>query len=199
MIHHGKQSFTAGGAVPTRHECRVLNLSDLSDQERARALEVFERLLPGDSLEIVAKQRPGRFVTELHARYGTRFYWWPLERGPLAWRATLAKPALDAPATVAAVMGADHLRLCRLWGQLERAAELCQIARVHRRSAELSLGLRRYVDIEEAVLFPLLEAQSQMSAAYATAPMRAEHGRIERILDELQKLRTTTIPLKSAN
>lgn len=89
-------------------------------------------------------------------------------------------------------MGADHLRLCGLWGQLERAAELCQIDRVHRRSAELSLGLRRYIDIEEAVLFPLLEAQTQMSAVSATAPMRAEHGGIERILNELHKLRTTT-------
>ncbi len=191
-MHEGIQSFTATGAAPTSHERRVLTLDSLSGQGRTRALEAFERLSPADSLEIVAKQRPGQFVTELRARYGTRFYWWPLERGPLVWRAILAKPALDAPATVAAVMAADHLRLCGLWGQLGRAAELCQIDRVRRCSAELSLGLRRYIDIEEGVLFPLLEAQTQMSAASATIPMRAEHGRIEGILEKLQKLRTTT-------
>ena len=191
-MHEGIQSFTASGAAPMSHERRVLTLDSLSGQGRTRALEAFERLLPGDSLEIVATQRLGQFFAELQADHGTRFYSWPLERGPLVWRAILAKPALDAPATVAAVMAADHLRLCGLWGQLERAAKLCQIDRVHRRSAELSLGLRRYIDIEEAVLFPLLEAQTQMSAASATRPMRAEHAGIELILEKLQKLRTTT-------
>lgn len=190
-MHEGTR-FIASEAVPTSHEHRVLDLGYLSDDERARALEAFERLSPGDSLEIVTKRREGQLVADLQARYGTGFYWWPLERGPVVWRVILAKPALNAPETVAAMMGADHLRLCGLWGLPERAAELCQIDRVHRRSAELSLGLRRYIDIEEAILFPLLEAQTQMNAAIATAPMRAEHAGIERILDELHKLRTTT-------
>jgi uncharacterized protein (DUF2249 family) len=191
-MHEEIESFAAGETAPRGPECRALNLGYRSDRERARALEAFERLSPGDRLEIVANQRQGQLVAELQARYGTRFYWWPLQRGPLAWRMALAKPALDAPATVAAMMGADHLRLCRLWDELERAAELRQIDRVRRRSADLSLGLRRYIDIEEAVLFPLLEAQTQMSAASATAPMPAEHAGIERILHELHKLRTAT-------
>lgn len=195
-MQEGIRSFTAGAAGPKSHERRMLNLADLSDQERARVLEAFERLSPGDSLEIVVKQRPGQFVAELQAPYGTRFYWWPLERGPLVWRARLAKPAPDAPApdapaTVVAVMGADHLRLCQLWRQLERAAELCRLDCIHRRSAELSLGLRRYIDIEEAILFPLLEAQTRMSAGL-TRRMRREHLEIKRMLDRLDEIRTTT-------
>ena len=170
----------------------MLNLGYLSDQECARALKAFERLSPGTSLEIVTKQRAGRLVAQLQARCGAGFYWWPLERGPLAWRMILTKPELDAPVTVAAVMGAGHLRLCELWDQLERAVELRQIDCVHRRSAELSLGLRRFIDIEEEVLFPLLEAQTQMSALSATTRMRAQHRGIERILNQLDQLRTTT-------
>ena len=42
------------------------------------------------------------------------------------------------------------------------------------------------------MLFPLLEAQTQMRAANVTAPMRAEHLRIQPILGELYKLRATT-------
>jgi hypothetical protein len=116
----------------------------------------FEHLWPEDALEFVTSGPVGQLVAELQKRYGAGFYCWPLERGPLAWRVMLAKPASRPPINVATFMSADHSRLRELWAQFEHAVELCQIDRIHRRSAELSLGLRRYIDIEEAVLFPLL-------------------------------------------
>jgi uncharacterized protein (DUF2249 family) len=182
-MHEGIQSFTTGGAAPPTHERRLLKSGYLSDQERARVL-AFERLVPGDSLGIVAQRRPGQFVAELQVRYETRFYWWPLERSPLAWRVILARPALGSLAGVAAVMAADHLQLCELWAQFERAAELCQIDRVHRQ--------RRYIDIVEAILFPVLEGRSEMSIAGRTEEMRREHCEIGRIADQLGRILTTT-------
>jgi len=60
-MHEGIPSFTRGGAAPKSRERRVLNLGSLSVQERARAQEAFERLSPGDCLEIVANAtRPVR-------------------------------------------------------------------------------------------------------------------------------------------
>jgi hemerythrin-like domain-containing protein len=54
---------------------------------------------------------------------------------------------------------------------------------------ELSLGLRRYIDIEEAVLFPLLEAQMEMDGGSPTVAMRSEHREIERMVDQLDEHR----------
>ena len=191
-MHQRTQSSTASAAEAASNERRTLNLSSLSDQECARVLGAFERLSPGESFEIHAKQPADKLVGKLKARQKTRFYWWPLERGPLAWRVILAKPALGAPASVAAAMGADRLRLSVLWAQFERAVELCQLDLVHSRSAELSLGLQRYIDIEESILFPVLEGQTKMNMAGQTDQMRTEHREIWRIVNDLDKLRTTT-------
>lgn len=186
-----KGSFTSAADRTAGRECEMLELGLLVERERARALSAFERLPPGGSLEIVTPGGGGRLVADLQVRYGPRFYWWPLERGPRVWRAILAKPALGTPVTVAALMDADHLRLWQLWGQFCRVVELCQTDSIHRRSGELLLGLRRYIDIEEAVLFPLLEAQTQMSVAGTTERMRSEHHEVARFADELAGLRTT--------
>jgi hemerythrin-like domain-containing protein len=53
------------------------------------------------------------------------------------------------------------------------------------------VGLRRYIEFEEALLFPVLEGQTQMTAASFTGPMRTEHREIGRIIDELDKRHTT--------
>jgi uncharacterized protein (DUF2249 family) len=175
--------------TPTSNHHLVLDLGRLFHDERERALDAFARLSPGNSLEIVTEHPAGKLIADLQVRYGSRFYWWPLERGPRAWRAILAKPALDAPATVATAMAADHMRLQQLWARFEHAAGLCRINSVHRYTAELALGLRRYIDIEEAVLFPLLEAQTQTSIAVITERMRKEHRSIRDIADQFDNLR----------
>jgi uncharacterized protein (DUF2249 family) len=159
----------------------ILDLGGVPRNERACALEAFERLAPGDSFEIAARRPLGPLFFELQNRYGLDFYWGPLKRGPLVWRVMLAKPAQGAQRTIASVMGADHHRLHELWREFEFAVGLCQIDSVHRRLGELSLGLRRYIDLEEAVLFPLLEAQTGMDGGGPTAAMRSEHREIEHL------------------
>lgn len=62
---------------------------------------------------------------------------------------------------------------------------------VFERLGELSLGLRRYVDLEEAVLFALLEAQTGMDSDGPAAAMRSEPREIERVVDRLDRLRLT--------
>lgn len=186
-----KESSGKVGTAGAIRERPVLDLGGLSERERARALQAFEHLAPGDSLEVAVRRQPGPLFFELQNHYAAEFYWWPLERGPLVWRVMLSKPAHGAQPTVATVMGADHHRLHELWREFELAAELCQIDAVHRRLGELSLGLKRYIDIEEAVLFPLLEAQTGMDADGAIGAMRSEHREIERVVDQLDKLRLT--------
>jgi uncharacterized protein (DUF2249 family) len=179
----------SSGTVGAIRERAVLDLGGLSAHERGRALDAFERLAPGDCLEVAARRQLGPCFFELQNYYGGHFYWWPLERGPLVWRVMLAKPTHGAQRTVASVMGADQHRLHELWREFEFAVELCQIDTVHRRLGELSLGLRRYIDIEEAVLFPLLEAQMEMDGGSPTVAMRSEHREIERMVDQLDEHR----------
>jgi uncharacterized protein (DUF2249 family) len=186
-----KTSRGTDEVAETIRQRRVLDLGELSERERARALETFEHLEGGDSIEIVACRQPGQLFFELQNRCGLHFYWWPLERGPLVWRVKLGKPAQDAQATVAGVMGADHQRLHELWREFELEVGFCQIDNVHRCLGELSLGLRRYIDIEEAVLFPLLEAQTGMDSDGPTAAMRSEHRAIGQVMNQLKKLRST--------
>jgi uncharacterized protein (DUF2249 family) len=174
----------------TGDERRILDLGDFSTHKRAHAWRAFDSLPPGGSLEIVARRKPGRLFFELQRHYGLNCYWWPLERGPVLWRVMLAKPALGVQPTVTSMMGADHRRLNQLWNELETDVELCRMEFIRHHVGELSLGSRRYIDIEEVLLFPLLEAQTRANGA--TATMRSEHHQIERALDQFDKLRQIT-------
>jgi uncharacterized protein (DUF2249 family) len=189
-MHGHTQSFTQDAARETGNERRVFDLGDFCKHKRAHALRAFDSLPPGGSLEIIARRKPGQLFFELQHRYGLNFYWWPLERGPILWRVMLTKPALGVKPTVASMMSADHEHLDQLWDKLETAVELSHLGCIRRCVEELSLGSRRYIAIEESLLFPLLEAQT--GASRATARMRSEHYQIERALDEFDELRRIT-------
>jgi uncharacterized protein (DUF2249 family) len=184
---HGQiRSSIQDTAGPTSNERQVLDLGDFSQHERAHARRAFDSLQPAGSLEIVARRKPGQLFFELQHHYGLDFYWWPLERGPGSWRVVLAKPALGVKPTVASMMSADHGHLDQLWDKLGTAVELSHFRCIRRCVDELSLGSRRYIGIEESLLFPLLEAQT--GARRATARMRSEHRQIERALDRFDEL-----------
>lgn len=178
-----KRSINPSAAASTISERPVLDLGEASRNERARAFEAFERLPPGGSFEVSAHRQLVPLFSELQARYGLGFHWWPLEPGPFVWRVTLAKPSPDARLTVASAMAAYHLHLYELWREFELTVDRCQIDTVHRLVRELSLGLRRYIDLEEFVLFPLLDAQTETDGGGSTAAMRSEHREIERVVD----------------
>ena len=188
---HGQiQSSAQDTTARTSNERQVLDLGDFSKHNRAYARQAFDSLPPGGSLEIVARRKPGQLFFELQHHHGLDFYWWPLERGPWLWRVVVAKPALDVKPTVGSIMRADHGHLDELWDELETAVELCHFGCIRRCVGELSLGSRPYVNIEESLLFPLLEAQTGVHRA--TARMRSEHRQIERALDRFDELRRIT-------
>jgi uncharacterized protein (DUF2249 family) len=191
-MHGHMQSFTQDIAEWTSNERQVLDLGNFSKHERAHALRAFDSLPPGGSLEIITRCKPGHLFFELQNHLGLNFYWWPLERGPVLWRVMLAKPALSVKPTVSTMMSAHHGHLNQLWEELETAVELHHIGCIHRCVDELTLRARRYIDIEEALLFPLLEAQTAVKGKASTAAMRSEHRRIERALDQFDKLRHLT-------
>lgn len=191
-MSRNKESSGVVGAAGAIRKPAVLDLGELSERENALALHAFECLAPGDSLELAARRPLGSLFFPLQNQYGRDFHWWPLERGPLVWRATLSKLAHEANPTIATAMAADHCRLLELWREFEAAVELCYIDVAHCRLGELSLGLRRYIDIEEAVLFPLLEAQTGMSGdSGAIGAMRSEHRKLGRVAEQLDRLRLT--------
>ncbi|MGH7781397.1 MAG: DUF2249 domain-containing protein [Candidatus Binataceae bacterium] len=175
---------------PAASERTAIDLRELSELgRRARALAAYDNLSPGQRLELIAKHRPRLLFAELQKRHGCAFYWWPLENGADIWRVMLAKPARGVEMTVTAILSADHDRLDALWNDFESAVELCHIDAVHRRVGEISVGLRRFIDIEEAIVFPLLEAQMGTDDKHLTVVMRSEHREIERLLDSFDKLR----------
>lgn len=103
-----------------------------------------------------------------------------------------AKSAPELATTIACVMGADHHRLHDLWRDFVRGVEICRIDDLSSRLGEFTLGLYRHIAIEEAMLFPLLEAQTEMKLAGPTSVMRREHRRIEVMLDRLSRLVVAT-------
>jgi uncharacterized protein (DUF2249 family) len=171
-------------------EHQILDLGQLGKHECSHAIEFFQRLAPGGCFEIKACCLLSQLFFDLQQRHGLGFYWWPLERGPLVWRVKVGKPPQGLSPTIKSVMAADRQRLNELWRGFEFAVSFCQIDDLHQRLGELWLGLRRYIDIEEAILFPLLEAQTHRNYS-ATEAMRSEHREIERAMEELNKLRST--------
>lgn len=123
-----KQSEAALPLLRTHGERPIIDLQDLPESiQNARALEAYDRISTGDALEIVSTRRPGHLFAEFRARYGSGFYWWPLENRPGVWRVMVAKPAAEPATTVAGVMGADHHRLHDLWRDFVRDVEIRRI------------------------------------------------------------------------
>lgn len=190
-----QQSFlSAGSAQNLRGGSLVVDLTDvLQPAGEACVFDAYERMSPGSALEIVTNHAPGGLFAEFQARYRLCFHWWPLEKGPALWRVMVAKSAPETAATVAGVMGADHHRLHDLWRDFIRSVELCSIHKLHQRAAEFTLGMRRHIEIEEVMLFPLLETQTGMNGP--TAVMRSEHREIETTLVRLDKLAVANDPV----
>ncbi len=187
-----KQLVAALRLLRTHGERQIIDLQDLPESTRnARALEAYDRISVGDALEIVSTQRPGHLFGEFRARYGSGFYWWPLENRSDVWRVMVAKPAPERATSVAGVMGADRHRLDDLWRDFVRGVGTRRFDGLSRCLGELALGLHRHIAIEEAMLFPLLEAQNQMKLVGPTIAMRKEHRRIEAMLDRLSRLVAT--------
>lgn len=70
----------------------------------------------------------------------------------------VAKPAPESATTVDGVMEVDHHRLNDLSHNFVRGVEICRSDDLRRCFRESALRLHRQIAIEEAMLFPFLEA-----------------------------------------
>lgn len=95
--------------------------------------------------------------------------------------------------TLTEIFEEDHKRLDEIAAQMRRAAHDDPVRAVVL-AGLLGWGLRRHVQIEEAVVFPLHAARSRYAAT--TERMRAEHVALLRYVDRIEReadeLRTTT-------
>lgn len=173
--------------------------------QQAKLFAAFDRLAPGQTLELVfgAPPEAAQLVGELQTRYAHGFDWWPLYRKADRLGVLIARR--DAkPRTIVDFLGIDHQRLNTHWQEFLQAVESCQMAyetlfvreKGHRLAAidqlsQFIFGLRRHIRMEEDFMFPLFDQRSEMpTGAGPTAAMRAEHQQIEAILRNVEKLLT---------
>jgi hemerythrin-like domain-containing protein len=71
------------------------------------------------------------------------------------------------------------------WADVEAAAEAGDDEALRARWRDFARGFRRHLAMEEALLFPALEAATGMGDAGPTQVMRAEHQQMRAVLDQM--------------
>lgn len=148
-------------------------------------LKAFDSLPANQAIEVVADRETKPLFDLLREKTSAVFDWWLLEEGPAHWRVMIVKRESAGARTVTDFLAADHRRLHDLWHDFRQGVNVCDLARIRRRSAEFSLGLRRHIRMEEEILFPAIDERTGMQGMGPTAVMRMEHREIEGLLDRL--------------
>jgi regulator of cell morphogenesis and NO signaling len=171
--------------------------------QRARIFTAFERLVAGQTLELLLSEpaEAAGLLAECQDRYEQGFDWWLLDNRPGAFRALIAKRTTE-PRTISGFLGADHHRLTQCWEEFLEALKTCEQSyetlftteKGHRiavvdRLSQFIFGLRRHIRAEEDLFFPLFEDRSRIPAGSGpTAVMRAEHQEIEETLRAVENV-----------
>jgi len=71
------------------------------------------------------------------------------------------------------------------WAEVEAAADARDDEALRARWQDFARGFRRHLAMEEALLFPALEAATGMRDAGPTHVMRAEHQQMRAVLDQM--------------
>jgi hemerythrin-like domain-containing protein len=71
------------------------------------------------------------------------------------------------------------------WAEVEAAADAGDDEAVRARWQDFERGFRRHLAMEEALLFPAVEAATGMADAGPTHVMRAEHQQMRGVLDQM--------------
>ena len=79
----------------------------------------------------------------------------------------------------------DHRRLDVLFEQVKRSMGSGLVAGSGEPFGAFSSGLRRHMDCEEALLFPLFEPKGKAVQGKMTFTLRAEHQELLRLLEEM--------------
>jgi regulator of cell morphogenesis and NO signaling len=87
--------------------------------------------------------------------------------------------------TAGQFLAADHRRIDLLIDDLCAMIEDGELERADANFGDLDAGLKRHIEMEEQILFPIFEVHVRLRGP--TAVMRVEHRKIEARLDELKE------------
>jgi regulator of cell morphogenesis and NO signaling len=155
----------------------------------SRALAVFDRLAPGDTLVITTADAGGDLLRRLQAERRGRFEWSVLRPGPRSWTIAITRRAVSAVGArgINEALSWDHDRLDALEHEAFRKRAEGDLQSARETYAVFAAGLRRHIAFEEEILFPAFEETSGMPpTAGPTAVMRAEHREIEDLLAKIE-------------
>ena len=169
----------------------ILDVRPLVPKERhAGIFNTFKELGPGDSFVLVNDHDPRPLLYQFQSEYTGEFEWWPLERGPEAWRVRVVKrETKTVERDVTDYMQADHSRLDKILEAFQEARKGEKWGEALIAFKEFDMGLRRHIQAEEEVLFPLFEEKTGMTDGGPTFVMRMEHTDIR---DFLEKIKAAT-------
>jgi len=165
----------------------ILDVRPLTPPERHPGIfNTFKELGPGDSFVLINDHDPRPLLYQFQNEFDGEFEWWPLERGPLAWRVRIVKRRTKAVIRdVTDYMQEDHSRLDVILGAFQEAVKAGNWGEALSSFREFDLGLRRHIQGEEEVLFPTFEEKTGMTDAGPTFVMKMEHTDIRDFLDKI--------------
>jgi len=165
----------------------ILDVRPLNPPERHPAIfNTFKGLGPGDSFVLVNDHDPRPLLYQFQNEFDGEFEWWPLERGPIAWRVRIVKRETKAAVReVTDYMQDDHHRLDIILADFQEAFKADRWDEALVSFKEFDLGLRRHIQGEEEVLFPLFEEKTGMTDAGPTFVMKMEHTDIRDFLERI--------------
>ncbi len=165
----------------------VLDVRPLTPPERHPGIfNSFKGLAPGDSFVLVNDHDPRPLLYQFQNEFDGEFEWWPLERGPVAWRVRIVKRRTKAvERDVTDYMQEDHRRLDTIFNDFQEAFKEERWDEALDAFKEFDMGLRRHIQGEEEVLFPLFEEKTGMIDAGPTFVMRMEHTDIRDFLEKI--------------
>jgi uncharacterized protein (DUF2249 family) len=165
----------------------VLDVRPLSPPERHPSIfNTFNSLEPGDSFVLVNDHDPKPLLYQFQTEHEGEFEWWPLERGPEAWRVRIVKRRTKAvERDVTDYLQEDHRRLDHIFNSFQEAFKEDRWDEALASFREFDLGLRRHIQAEEEILFPLFEEKTGMHDAGPTFVMRMEHTDIRDFLGKI--------------
>ncbi len=161
-------------------------VGDAADE--AAAVGAFDALTAGESLVVKAHREPIALLRRLQADRKGMFEWSLLQADSGCRRIQITRRGANRgdPREVGEALGWDHDRLDALEASAFAFLAAGDRARARGAWSEFSDGLRRHIRFEEEILFPTFEERLGVSAdAGPTAVMRAEHRRIEALIDAI--------------
>jgi len=128
---------------------------------------------------------PKPLLYQFQSENDGEFEWWPLERGPEVWRIEIARRDSGNPRTITEFLQADHRRLDAIYADFRGDVDSGNMEEAAKKFREFDLGLRRHIQVEEDILFPVFEEKTGMTDAGPTFVMRMEHQEIKETMERI--------------